>query len=440
MDDSISSHLWRMDWGFGNPNKTAAFIALTIIFSWLLAYLHRKGFWAALTLFTGFGVCLLLTQSRGGLVGATIGCLIVLAWVPRPYSRIRTSAVAFACLALFIFSFFIKPAPHMVKGVVSADRSVENRLLIWKEVPAMIHDAPHGWGLGKSGEAYRQWYQPVSRGEGYRTLVNSHFTWLVEFGWSGRILYLLFWISCFIILWPSPNYDWFSIPLGVWSAFGICSFFSSVAEAPLIWLIPILALTAVLLARFKANTWPSLKFWISGVAATIVVIGGFLLWEQIISNSVVHDDASHVVTLGLRAPNIWLIAPNENILGEHYGHEIRRAFGTSSALQQRGVGIAPNLQHVPQNSVLIFSGRLPESFTTLHPTELILINPRPVSAEVLKSLATLPRVTIIVGEYSQNREFWSDHVANSHITLRVVSGSEEYIGDFMSIISDIIKN
>jgi hypothetical protein len=55
----------RMDWGLGNPNKTAALIALIMIAVWILGYIRDWGFWVALALFTGFGVCLILTQSRG---------------------------------------------------------------------------------------------------------------------------------------------------------------------------------------------------------------------------------------------------------------------------------------------------------------------------------------------------------------------------------------
>jgi hypothetical protein len=33
--------VWRMDWGLGNPNKTAAVIALLMIAVWALAYFRR---------------------------------------------------------------------------------------------------------------------------------------------------------------------------------------------------------------------------------------------------------------------------------------------------------------------------------------------------------------------------------------------------------------
>jgi len=46
-----------MDWGLGNPNKTAALIAMLMVAVWGLACFRKWGFWAALTLFTGLGIC-----------------------------------------------------------------------------------------------------------------------------------------------------------------------------------------------------------------------------------------------------------------------------------------------------------------------------------------------------------------------------------------------
>src|ERR1700722_6908987 len=147
MDDSLPHGLWRMDWGFGNPNKTATLIALIMIAVWILGYVRRGGFWAALILFTGFGVCLILTQSRGGLVGVMMGGLIVLAWTPRPFPFRGFMAVIGVCVGFAIFAFIINAESRYTQGFSGEDRSVDNRLLIWEQVPGMIRDAPNGWGL-----------------------------------------------------------------------------------------------------------------------------------------------------------------------------------------------------------------------------------------------------------------------------------------------------
>jgi hypothetical protein len=306
----------------------------------------------------------------------------------------------------------------------------------------MIHDAPNGWGLGKSGEAYMQWYQPITRGEGYRTLVNSHLTWLAELNWWGRIAYVFSWAAVLVLLWPRRDYRWFSIPFGIWFALAICASFSSVTEVQLLWIVPILALAGVLITRIRKKVWPKPRLWLCGGMASLLIIGGIFLWGKLASaSSHVYSPQEGVVTMGTKSPKIWIVTPNRNVLGEHYGHEIRRGYDANAAYQQVGIGIASEVKDAPKNEILVFSGRVPSSCATLNPSQVILINPRPVTADLLQVLTTLPSVTVIVGEYSQNRDYWSEQ-ARGHpsLKLQLVSGSEEYIPNWMQEIATAFRD
>jgi hypothetical protein len=430
-----------MDWGFGNPNKTATLIALIMVAVWALAYIRKWGFWTALTLFTGFGVCLILTQSRGGLIGAAIGCLIVLAWAQRPFLWRHSLAVFTACVALAIFTFATSGESRYAKGLTGEDQSIGNRLLIWKQVPSMIHDAPNGWGLGKSGDAYMQWYQPVTRGEGYRTLVSSHLTWLVELNWWGRIAYVLAWVFVLILVWPHSDYRWFSIPLGVWISFLICAFFSSVAEAWPLWVIPALALLSVLVVRFKRRIWPASRVWWGSALGSVLVIGAFFVWvERSGYPLMISSSAEGVVTLGQKSPQIWIITPNTAILGEHYGHEVRRGFADEPIYQQMGLGVVVNSKNVPKNQIVVFSGQIPSSVELLTPTQLIVIDPKPVASTLLQPFLALRSITVVIGEYSRNKDYWNQQAhLHPNIKLQLVVGSEEYIPNWMHEVADAIK-
>jgi hypothetical protein len=77
--------LMRLDWGFHKPNKTATLIAILSLSVRLLSYIRKQGFWAARALFSALGDCMILTQSRGGLIAEVIGGLILLSWAPRPF-------------------------------------------------------------------------------------------------------------------------------------------------------------------------------------------------------------------------------------------------------------------------------------------------------------------------------------------------------------------
>ena len=441
MDDSFYGHLTRMDWGFGNPNKTAALIASIMLAVWIFAYMRKWGFWLAVALFTGFGVCIILTLSRGCVVGFMAGGICVLAWTPRPFSYPRICAVIAACVALIIFAFIINAGSRYTQALWGKDRSVGNRLLIWSQVPSMIHDAPNGWGLGQSGDAYMQWYQPITRGEGYRTLVNSHLTWLTELNWWGRAAYVFAWVAIFIVLWPAQNQRWFSIPLGIWIAFGVCAIFSSTAEAPLLWVIPIVALASVLIARMKRKMWPEYRLWLSGTFIFILIIVGIFICGMLAAaHSPIFCLRDGVVTLGSKPPKIWIIAPNRNVLGEHYGHEIRQEFDANPIYQQAGLGITSEFISIPPHQILILSGQISPSFATLLPSQLILIDPQPVATNVLNILSATHNTTVIVGEYSRNKDFWDEQSHfNPNIKLQVVMGSEEYIPDWMHEIAPVVK-
>ena len=441
MDDSLPHGLWRMDWGFGNPNKTATLIALIMIAIWILGYVRKWGFGVALTLFTGFGICLILTQSRGGLVGVVIGGLIVLAWAPRPFPFWRSLAVTAACAALAVFALVINAESRYVKGLSGKDQSIENRLLIWKQVPSMIHDAPSGWGLGKSGDAYMQWYQPISRGEGYRTLVNSHLTWLTELNWLGRMSYVFSWVTILVLLWPRRDCRWLSIPFATWIILGICASFSSVAEAPFLWVIPIIALVSVLVVRYRQGLWPEARPWIWGALASITIMA--IIWLEgtlLATPSNIHCPHEGVVTLGASSPKIWIVAPNRSILGEHFGHEVRRGYEANAVYLQTGLGIVTLLKDAPANQVLVFSGQAPLALEALRPTQIILINPKPISTDALQALLANPSITVVVGEFSRNKDYWNQ-LSQEHpnIKIQLVMGSEEYIPNWMQEIANAIK-
>jgi len=430
----------RMDWGLGNPNKTAALIATLMLAVWLLAYVRKWGFWLALTLFFGLGVCLVQTLSRGGIVGIIVGGLFALGWIARPYPFPRMLGLVLACLGLIVFACLVNEQSRVVKVLSGDDLSVENRLLIWKQVPSMIRDAPDGWGIGKSGDAYMQWYQPVTRGEGYRTLVNSHLTWLVEFNWWGKIAYITAWVAAFVLLWPDSKHRWVSVPLAVWVALAVCAAFSSVAESPWVWIIPVLGFLGVLFIRIREKAWPSTVPWISGACASLGLIVSVFLWQAEAPSSPIHCPHEGLVTLGARTPALWVVAPDLNVLGEHYGHEARRGFQTESIYQQAGLGIVTAAKDAPANETLIFSGKVPQS--PVVSDEIVLVSPRPPdSPKVMQWLATMPKVTVIVGEYSSNKDFWNEQ-SKSHpnIKLQVVEGMEDYISDWAHQIALVVED
>ena len=134
------------------------------------------------------------TFSRGGLV-SWIAAVCFVMWRRVRECGWSRRVVVIVGTVLLVFASCMDQglSRRMAFGLSGDDRSVVNRFDIWSKVPQMIHDAPWGWGLGNSGSAYMNWYQPLGRFERYRTLVNSHLTWAVETGWVGLFAWLVMW-------------------------------------------------------------------------------------------------------------------------------------------------------------------------------------------------------------------------------------------------------
>ncbi len=245
-------------WGFGfeNPNKAAVLFACALPllwWGWLAGWRIRNRIIRALALVAasaailGATYCLCMTFSRGGLVaaGAADVYLFGYAWwdewrlrltnaglrgcfgvqqAGRPLAKTAGTAVLPATNHA---AHEHEPRPRgkwILSGLlgsgmmvcvlwtglgersataVGGDASVGNRVVLWKSALQMSVENPLGFGAGKSGEQFMQWYQPLERDEGYRTMVNSYLTFLVERGWFWSTLlilgFLVFWV------WTKPS-------------------------------------------------------------------------------------------------------------------------------------------------------------------------------------------------------------------------------------------
>ena len=178
----------RWDFGLDNPNKAAAVLAFMLLALLVLSVRARREWMRWCTgvamVFVGHG--LVHTFSRGGLVAFLAGAFVVLVGLRKSLFRERRwlPALLAAC-TLVGAAAWTGFAERVANSSPDADASVGNRFTIWRNVPSMMVDAPGGWGCGAAGDAFMCWYQPLDRNERYRTLVNSHFTWLAELGLSG---------------------------------------------------------------------------------------------------------------------------------------------------------------------------------------------------------------------------------------------------------------
>ena len=426
-------HLGALRWDLGleNPNKAAILLACLLI-PLLYGMLRARKAWlafafAALALPAGYAF--LRTLSRGGFVAFAAGMAVVILAVLRDrLAGSRWLALLLIASLLSVGALWTGFAGRLAASRPSHDASVGNRLVIWRAVPTMMHDAPGGWGIGNAGSAFMGWYQPLSRHERYRTLVNSHFTWLAEFGWRGRFLYVSGWLLALIlgVLHLIRRNDPLPLSLGLclWTG----SAFSSVAEAWYVWLIPAVAMLPA--ARTFVSA-PARKkaFVLAGAAGGgMAIIGLFALCGGLFP---VRTHALHLspdgerLSVGKGNPTRWIVFDERTMGGKTYGRALR-AFVDTPEAKGRAIGIAMRLAAVPDDArLLVLCGASAEDaahklgrFRELE--ELRVLSPSN-PADWLASGERRIKTSVICGDLSANCP------AHDVPGLKTVPGADDYL-------------
>lgn len=406
---------WRMDWGLGNPNKTACLIACLLVAVWTVPLLWKRGFWPTLAVFTALCWCLVETYSRGGMLAFLAGMGVLLLWTPRPWPTARWMGVVASVWVLGGFVLYAKAQMRYGQGLFSEDQSITHRLVIWRHVPEMMAAAPWGWGFGKAGDSYTQWYQPFGESLNYLNLVNSHFTWMVEAGWLGSVLYLFGWMAVLLFCWPVPGARLKALPLALWVAFWVAAFFSHIGESTWLWVLPVLALACAGGERLRARQWPSALSLASSVVFAVTLIAVLVL-IGFATRSLPISLNRGVVTMG-RGESRTVILVDRKVMGSLYGHTFRRFLAARSGELARSTFLfTESSAHLP--AAVPASWAVSGRFTQDHilpqlqqVSSLILLNPSsfPEDAGLNKELTG--RTLVYFGEYCQepSRSSWSSY-------------------------------
>jgi len=293
------------------------------------------------------------------------------------------------------------------QGLLQEDRSITNRMTLWKAAPTMMADAPGGWGVGNAGKAYMQWYQPLDRTERYRTLVNSHLTWLVEVGWPLRFSYLSGWLAVLLLCGSGIATRWTAVPLGIWAVFGTAAVFSSVAESPWLWVMPVAALLAALVSRVRWRQWPLLRCWPGLMGLSVLLCVG--LWTTgRFADSRVRGGRNSVV-MGSGTPKAWLVADEKDLGGESFAKTLRGYLVDHPS--DFSVGVVKSLEYLPKklSGVTVVVTGHPQGMTpewtkniAASASNVLLLAPAFYPHEFGFGTDTTQRTEILFGEFSQS--------------------------------------
>ena len=410
--------LVRLQLGFDNPNKAAVLLgSLALVLTVAAFRLKRRGARVAGGVVSA--LCwggLLLTFSRGALVAFGVGLLLVLPAIVRRSAGRRIWLVLLMGMTLALAAF-------ACRGRFLSDASVGNRLEIWRAVPQMVADAVlTGWGLGNAGDAYMGWYQPLRSHERYRTLVSSHLTWLVELGLYGRMAYCAGWLLALGIgLWRwRKKGD--PLAFALWLSFGIAALFSSVAESPVLWIVPVaVAIPAVVdfVRNFGRRDCQGLLA-VALVWGVLLSLG--LIWAGKDTGSVRVSPKNDTVFFGKGRPSIWIVRDLSVMGGGAYGRALRLY-----AQQATNVtcGIAAKLSDVPSDvRRLVLCGTASDvgterlaDFDALK--EIRVLSPRS-PARWLSATSSVP-IRVFCGEFDVRCP------SADHSRLQVVDGNGAYL-------------
>jgi hypothetical protein len=404
---------WRMDWGWGNPNKTAMFIVCLMLAVWLVACYWRRGFWFALLVSTALGYCLVHTYSRGGMLALFAGVAVLLTWAPRPWSRSQAVAAVAAIWIMALFIIQAKADSRYGQGLFSDDPSINSRFVVWRHFPEMLAAAPWGWGWGRSGDAYTQWYQPVDQSINYLNLLSSHFSWMVEGGWVLSLFYLAGWFAVMLLCWPGQEEAMWGVPLAVWTAFGVGGCFSQVEDSFWLWGLPLLLLGLVIRARMLWKIWPAWRsVAVGGLLSACVVVG--VIGVGCVTATLPIQVQSSTVMIG-HGVSKTLIYIDRGVMGKLFGHTLRR-FLTGNATNLSGKTYitteTSQYQGLLDVSQIIVSGGMAQSVQIpadlQQSGQLILINPLCFPEEMRWNHSSPAKVRVYFGEYAQcaSRSSW----------------------------------
>lgn len=424
--------IWRMDWGFGNPNLTAALLVCLFCVAWLPAYLFRKGFWLSLPLGTALGICLVHTLSRGGILGGIIALTTLALFAPRPWPKRRLIGAGCAIWVVIAATFLLNAHHRIGQGIVTEDKSVTHRLQIWKSAPQLLAIRPFGWGWNESGNAYMDWFLPAGRTDAYGSLVNTHLSKIVELGVGLGALYLFIWFFALYLSFPSTRSSWRAIPFALLLGFAVAATFTNMARNWPLWILPATAVAAVLIDRIRLREKPAARPLLAGLAASCILPAGLLLLGKSQLTIPLREENGAFV-LGAGKPAVWVLA-DEQATDGNSRRKVREFF---SAAPQMTIGLCTRIEQLPHSTnalILVASPLDAEQAGKLlqHSQNLLFVKP----TFAPEDLPAQDGFRVIFGEFSKSK-FLTEWSASPHLIK--LKGIGDYIPNWPKPLLEVVE-
>lgn len=352
----------RLRLGYFNPNAAGTLFAqLAALFAALAFLIHRR--FAQIAFAGGMLISLyglFVTGSRGSFIAWLSG--IVLMAVFRLGRKMIRPKTIIALLSVIVIAIGVMFAASIMAGgrfgtnLLSIDAGNIQRLRAWMAAPEMMATAPSGWGE-EPGRAYCDWFQDTNNNHKLYYLVNSHLTWLVQYGRAFRCSYTAAWLLMLAILMAFASSKPVATALSVCSTFATALWFSTVGIFPTLWILPgICATTALVIvirnAMRNRQAFKTLFFLLCASAIT----GGILPFAlEAIGRNQANSRAIPVsfdgcrITLGRGDAKIAILRDDTVLAGNTigcFGHELRDWLGNNP--NAGGIIVTDNPESLPK--------------------------------------------------------------------------------------------
>ena len=423
LSDCFYNGMVRWQFWFDNPNKAAVLaVELALVGLALMVSLRRFVRVTGVVFAVGSLYVLLHTFSRGGIVALAVAVvpltLRILQFLKNARAFVKVSLLI-AAMGFCLLSVRMGVADRLAHGFSGKDRSVDNRFDLWRVAPRMLCDAPFGWGLGKSGEAYMQWYQPLERNERYRTLVNSHLTWIVETGIVGGVVWLLGWgvAMAFGFIVGRRHGDW--LCLSEWVAFFVAALFSSVCESLVLWIIPMVVIGGALVEN--RHLIKSVLFCVAKLMVCIGCVAGVVigLLDKDVDPVIAKHD--YGIQVGRTRPLFWLVPDSSVLGGETYPREIRNALCVQKNVS---LVIVMNARYIPANAEVVVICGAADDAGRRGQRKTIWLSPKRTDIQASENQM------VVVGALSSVSY-------GLGIGVMQIEGASDYIPNWMSMLVDL---
>jgi hypothetical protein len=348
----------------------------------------------------------------------------------------RGVAVLVLIIVLLVYSMMVGTGQRMAHIASGNDGSANVRVKLYTSGLRMIAAAPSGWGHGEASSVYQQWFQAPGDDRTYLSLVNSHLTWMSEYGILFQLAYIGGWILILLLCLPVPQTPLRITTFSCWVALGMGAVFSSVLTLLWLWFIPVLLLIFCLIQRGLKREWPDRRQW--GLSALCVLLCFFGLHgvAHMVPGEPEIAFRSNCIQVGDQPGGVLLIYPDIDVLGERYGQRIREQIdqvGSVTILTDTNAldGIC-----LDDYSCVALSGDIQRiDFLNTYSGIVTLLNPSggAVFKEIDQNADYALRVVIgDLGDWRRSRRWKNVIELNPDWELLVVPGAADYIPDWIS--------